>query len=76
MDRALDLGIGTAAAEVAGHRIADLLARRLRGPFEQRRGADDLTRGAEAALERVLGHECLLEGGARADERPSMVTIS
>ena len=40
--------------------------RRLRRPLEQRRRADYLTRGAEPALERVLGHERILQRGGAA----------
>ena len=42
--------------------MADLLAARLGLGRHERRGGDDLTRGAEAALEGVLAHE-------RTDER-------
>ena len=46
-DRALDLWIGAAAAEIADHGLAYLLARRLGRTLEQRRSADDLARRAD-----------------------------
>ena len=64
-DGALDLRVGAAAAEVAGHRLVDLLTRRLRRALEQRRRADDLARRAEPALESVLGDERVLHRGWR-----------
>jgi hypothetical protein len=61
-DRLLDARIGAAAAEIAGHRMPDLLRRRLRVRGHERGRRDDLAWGAEAALERVGADE-------RADER-------
>ena len=59
-------GIGAAAAEVAAHRRAHLLARRPRRRRQQRGRRDDLARRAEAALERVLLDERPLQRRQRA----------
>ena len=59
-DRALDLRVGAAAAEVPRHRLVDLLPGRPRLPLQQGGRAHDLARRAEAALECVLRHERLL----------------
>src|ERR687888_253733 len=53
----LDLRIRAAAADVAGHRVPDLLAARRGLRVDERDGADDLAGRAEAALERVGTHE-------------------
>ena len=78
-DRALDLRVRTAAAEVAGHRLVDLLAGRLRHALEQRGRADDLARGAEPALQGVLGDERLLDRrgatGREPLDRHDLVTL-
>src|SRR5581483_10061035 len=55
----LDLRVRAAAAEVAGHAMANLLARRLLVRRDERDGADDLTGCAEAALNGVGAHERL-----------------
>ena len=67
-DRAKDVVVGSASAEVAGERAGDLLARRRRdaargapGVVERAR-FDDEARGAESALQRVEGHEGALNG--------------
>src|SRR5215468_9630542 len=52
--------IGTAAAEIAGHRQADLIARRFGVYLEERDGRHDLAGRAEAALGRELLNERLL----------------
>src|SRR5215469_5613367 len=52
--------VGAAAAEIAGHRVARLLARRLRIDFEQAHRRHDLARRAEAALRSKLFDESLL----------------
>ncbi len=58
----LDARVRAAAADVAGHRVPDLVNGRIRIGRDQRRCRDDLTGCAEAALHRVGANE-------RVDER-------
>src|SRR5215831_16177757 len=53
MDGVLDALVAAAAADVAGHRFADLLMRRFWIVHQQRGGLHDLTGLAEAALGNV-----------------------
>jgi hypothetical protein len=53
MDRALDLRVGTAAADVAAHRAIDLRVGRLRRPIEERRRRHHLPGLAVAALRHI-----------------------
>ena len=69
----LDLRIRAAAAQVAGQRGADLLARRRRCRGEQRGRGDDLPGRAETALEGVLHDERVLQRRRLARESPSIV---
>src|SRR6266850_6607460 len=57
LDRGQDVGVRAAAAEVARHPLADVVVVRRLPLVEQRDGGEDLTRGAIAALERVLLEE-------------------
>ena len=56
-----DVGVGAAAAEVAAHQLAHLVARHGVAFGDQRAGRAELARRAVAALERVVVHEGLLQ---------------
>ena len=57
-----DVGVGAAAADVAGHGVLDVVVRRADGLFQQRHGAHDLAAGAVAALVAVVLHKGRLHG--------------
>ncbi len=59
-DRLDDLAVGTAPAEVTGHRAANLIVGGIGGAREQRLRGEDLTGRAETTLHRVVTYECLL----------------
>src|SRR5262245_31862952 len=59
-DRVEIVVVGTAPTEIAGERVARLIARRLWIALEQRHRRHDLARRAEAALRRQLVNERLL----------------
>src|SRR3990172_6877498 len=61
--------VAGAAAEVARQHFPDLTLRRRRMFLQERARAHDDPRGAVAALEPVLGPECLLDGVKRLAER-------
>ena len=65
-DRVDDRRVARAAAELAGEHVDDLLARRRPLAREQVVGRDEDARRAEAALERVVAAERLLERCERA----------
>src|SRR5208337_2045622 len=56
-----DMGVATAPADVAADRPLDLLRRRICVPLQKRRRAHRHTRGAEAALHRVVLDEGFLD---------------
>src|SRR5688572_29889524 len=61
LNRAHDLGVGAATAEVAAHRDTDVLLGRSRVLLEEGGGGDELARRAEAALDRIVSDERCLE---------------
>ncbi len=63
-DRVDDRGVSRAAAEMAGEHVHDLRAGRL-STREEVGGRDQDSRGAEAALERVVAPKGLLQRGQR-----------
>src|SRR5690606_8711030 len=60
-DRVVDAGVAGAAADIAGHRLVDLLRARLWVASEQRSGVHQLPGLAIAALHHVLVHPGLLQ---------------
>lgn len=66
LDGVEHVGIGAAAAEIPGKRLADLRARRLRVPVEKDLAGKHHPGGAESALQRVGGDERLLQGSQAA----------
>jgi hypothetical protein len=59
MDRRANARIGTAAAQIAGHHLIDLLVRWLRDVFKERNGLHDLAGLAIAALRNLVFDPCL-----------------
>src|SRR5690242_19375692 len=68
-DRRDDVGIGAAPAEVAAHRLADLVVGLRAALAEHRDRAHDLPRRAVAALEAVVRDERLLHRVQRLARR-------
>ena len=66
LDRRDDVGIGTAAADVAAHQLADFVGGLGLAFGDQAGGRTDLSRRAVAALEGVVIDERLLQGMQRA----------
>jgi len=62
LDRRDDIGIGSAAADVAAHQFLDRRVIRTAGFLEQRNRRHDLTGRAVATLVTVAGNECRLHG--------------
>ena len=77
LDRLDDLQIARAAAEIAGQRFADPLARRMRLAIEQRLGGDQNARRAVAALRGAAIGESSCSGcSAAVLARPSTVVTA
>src|SRR5687768_3291666 len=62
LDRIYNVGIGAAAAKIAAHVLADLLARSRSALCDQRDGRHDLTGRAIAALKSIVLDKAGLHG--------------